>query len=81
MQRSVTRKGSRFSGDRPQARERPWLPHPRLIEDDYTITDAVVVGTLLNSLLRHGDRVTIAYTDATGTVQQVAVTLAAGPAA
>jgi alpha-L-arabinofuranosidase len=51
---------SRFSGDRPQARERPWLPHPRLIEDDYTITDAVVVGTLLNSLLRHGDRVTVA---------------------
>ena len=51
---------NRFSGDRPQARETPWLPHPRLIEDDYTITDAVVVGTLLNSLLRHGDRVTVA---------------------
>jgi alpha-N-arabinofuranosidase len=32
----------------------------RLIEDDYTITNAVVVGTFLNSLLRHGDRVTIA---------------------
>jgi alpha-N-arabinofuranosidase len=37
-----------------------WAPKPRLIEDEYTITDAVVVGTLLNSLLRHGDRVTVA---------------------
>ena len=26
----------------------------------YNVTDAVVVGTLLNSLLRHGDRVKIA---------------------
>ena len=37
-----------------------WEPQPRLIEDEYTVTDAVVVGTLLNSLLRHGDRVTVA---------------------
>jgi alpha-L-arabinofuranosidase len=51
---------SRFAGDGPQPPERPWLQHPRLIEDDYSITDAVVVGTLLNSLLRHGDRVTVA---------------------
>jgi alpha-L-arabinofuranosidase len=50
----------RFSGDGPQRVDAAWLPHPRLIEDDYTITDAVVVGTLLNSLLRHGDRVTAA---------------------
>jgi len=50
----------RFSGDGPQPRDTPWLQHPRLIEDDYTITDAVVVGTFLNSLLRHGDRVTVA---------------------
>lgn len=34
--------------------------HPRVIEDTYNVTDAVVVGTLLNSLLRHGDRVKIA---------------------
>ena len=33
---------------------------PRLIEDIYSLTDAVVVGTLLNSLLRHADRVKIA---------------------
>lgn len=50
----------RFSGDGPQPAGIPWEKHPRLIEDDYTVTDAVVVGTLLNSLLRHGDRVTVA---------------------
>jgi alpha-L-arabinofuranosidase len=33
---------------------------PRLLEDIYSLTDAVVVGTLLNSLLRHADRVTMA---------------------
>lgn len=37
-----------------------WREHPRVIEDHYNVTDAVVVGTLLNSLLRHGDRVKIA---------------------
>ncbi|MGN8025319.1 arabinosylfuranosidase ArfA [Microbacterium sp. 22242] len=37
-----------------------WHEHPRLIEDVYSVTDAVVVGTLLHSLLRHGDRVKIA---------------------
>jgi alpha-N-arabinofuranosidase len=37
-----------------------WVEHPRVIEDEYNVTDAVVVGTLLNSLLRHGDRVGIA---------------------
>ena len=37
-----------------------WEQHPRLIEDTYSVTDAVVVGTLLNSLLRHADRVNIA---------------------
>ena len=37
-----------------------WIDAPRLIEDEYSVTDAVVVGTLLNSLLRHGDRVTVA---------------------
>jgi alpha-N-arabinofuranosidase len=51
---------SQFSGDGPQPKGAAWVPQPRLIEDEYTITDAVVVGTLLNSLLRHGDRVTVA---------------------
>jgi len=37
-----------------------WRRAPRLCEDDYTSTDAVVVGSLLITLLRHGDRVAIA---------------------
>ena len=37
-----------------------WRQAPRLIEDEYTVTDAVVVGTYLISLLRHADRVGIA---------------------
>ncbi len=50
----------RFGGDGPKSSAVEWKPQPRLIEDEYTVTDAVVVGTLLNSLLRHGDRVTVA---------------------
>jgi alpha-N-arabinofuranosidase len=37
-----------------------WPVAPRLIEDEYTLADAVVVGNLLISLLRHSDRVTVA---------------------
>lgn len=37
-----------------------WPEHPRLIEDEYTVTDAVVVGSLLISLLRNADRVSMA---------------------
>jgi alpha-N-arabinofuranosidase len=37
-----------------------WSFAPRLCEDDYTITDAVVVGSLLITLLRHVDRVAVA---------------------
>ena len=47
---------SRYHADPPTE----WREAPRLIEDEYSVTDAVVVGTLLNSLLRHGDRVTVA---------------------
>ncbi|GAA4267629.1 alpha-N-arabinofuranosidase [Frondihabitans peucedani] len=46
--------------DQPHKVSAGWREHPRLIEDAYNVTDAVVVGTLLNSLLRHGDRVSIA---------------------
>lgn len=48
--------------DQPHVIERAgiWREHPRIIEDEYSVTDAVVVGTLLNSLLRHGDRVKVA---------------------
>lgn len=37
-----------------------WPIAPRLLEDTYTVADAVVVGNLLISLLRHADRVTSA---------------------
>jgi len=37
-----------------------WPVAPRLLEDIYTVADAVVVGNLLISLLRHADRVTAA---------------------
>jgi alpha-N-arabinofuranosidase len=37
-----------------------WPIAPRLLEDSYTVADAVVVGGLLISLLRHSDRVTAA---------------------
>ncbi|MBC7276381.1 alpha-N-arabinofuranosidase [Nocardioides sp.] len=48
------------SEDQPDQVKKEWREHPRLIEDEYSVTDAVVVGSLLNSLLRHGDRVRIA---------------------
>jgi alpha-L-arabinofuranosidase len=37
-----------------------WIEAPRLLEDEYSVTDAVVVGSLLISLLRHCDRVSMA---------------------
>ncbi|MER5602551.1 alpha-N-arabinofuranosidase [Streptomyces sp. NPDC002265] len=37
-----------------------WPEAPRLLEDNYSVTDAVVSGSLLIALLRHADRVTVA---------------------
>lgn len=37
-----------------------WPVAPRLLEDSYTVLDAVVFGNLLISLIRHADRVTAA---------------------
>ena len=34
-----------------------WPEAPRLLEDNYSVTDAVVVGSLLISILNHADRV------------------------
>lgn len=34
-----------------------WPVAPRILEDSYSVSDAVVVGSLLMSLLRHADRV------------------------
>ena len=47
-------------GSRTTARNRAGHSAPRLIEDRYSVTDAVVVGNLLISLLRHADRVAVA---------------------
>jgi alpha-N-arabinofuranosidase len=46
---------SRFTGEQ----NLEFASAPRLIEDVYSVTDAVVVGNLLISLLRHADRVKI----------------------
>ncbi|MEV6283154.1 alpha-N-arabinofuranosidase [Kribbella sp. NPDC051770] len=47
---------SRLTDGDPEA----WEVAPRRIEDEYNVTDAVVVGNLLISLLRHSDRVAVA---------------------
>ncbi|GAA3447838.1 alpha-N-arabinofuranosidase [Planomonospora venezuelensis] len=46
---------------RPMEEEaRPWERAPRLLENTYSLTDAVAVGGMLIALLRHADRVKIA---------------------
>lgn len=53
----------RYEADEAAARDaataahRPWPVAPRLLEDVYSVADAVVVGSLLITLLRHADRV------------------------
>ncbi|HAM25854.1 MAG TPA: alpha-L-arabinofuranosidase, partial [Microbacteriaceae bacterium] len=37
-----------------------WPKAPRLLEDVYSVADAVVLGSLMISLLNHADRVTSA---------------------
>lgn len=44
----------------PEEDHRGWTRAPRIVEDEYTVEDAVAVGNLLISLLRHSDRVEIA---------------------
>ena len=46
--------------DKPDVLRGGWPEAPRLIEDEYTVTDAVVVGSLLIALIRHADRVSMA---------------------
>jgi alpha-N-arabinofuranosidase len=48
-----------FQSDYAAAPPRDWESAPSLIEDTYSAADAVVVGSLLMSLLRHADRVKI----------------------
>ncbi|MEJ3747620.1 alpha-N-arabinofuranosidase [Actinomycetes bacterium KLBMP 9797] len=44
----------------PHPKHEPWTVAPRLLEDVYSVTDAVVVGSLLITLMRHSDRVAAA---------------------
>ncbi len=60
---STCRSTSGTSGTRAGSAARSsldWAEAPRLIEDTYSVVDAVVVGSLLITLLRHADRVRIA---------------------
>jgi alpha-N-arabinofuranosidase len=57
-----------------------WDVAPRRIEDEYTVTDAVVVGNLLISLLRHSDRVAIACLAQLSNVIAPIMTEPGGPA-
>ncbi|WP_049580648.1 alpha-N-arabinofuranosidase [Streptomyces sp. SBT349] len=43
-----------------EGRGEDWAEAPRLLEDNYSVTDAVVFGSLLIALLRHADRVKVA---------------------
>ena len=49
-----------FHSREADAKAEPWQVGPRLLEDVYTFEDALVVGCMLNSLIRHADRVSIA---------------------
>lgn len=57
-----------------------WPQAPRLLEDVYTVLDAVVVGSLLISLLKHADRVTSASLAQLVNVIAPIVTEPGGPA-
>jgi alpha-N-arabinofuranosidase len=49
-----------YMGRHQRATQGEWLHAPRLCEDAFTITDAVVVGSLLMTLVRHSERIGIA---------------------
>lgn len=49
-----------FHSNDSDRKQSPWTVAPPLLEDHYTFEDALVVGTLLITLLKHADRVKIA---------------------
>ncbi|MDQ0989592.1 alpha-N-arabinofuranosidase [Streptomyces sp. V3I7] len=67
---------SRFGGES----SLQWQPVPELIEDVYDVTDAVVVGSLLITLLRHADRVGVACQAQLANVIGPIMTRPGGPA-
>jgi alpha-L-arabinofuranosidase len=46
--------------DRTQLKDHPWQVAPPLCEETYTLEDALVVGCMMITLLKHADRVRIA---------------------
>ena len=65
-----------FSG----AQDQGWDQAPELIEDVYDVADAVVVGDLIITLLRHADRVAVACQAQLVNVIAPILTLPGGPA-
>lgn len=49
-----------IEGSNALMREHPWQQAPSLIDDVYTVEDALVVGCLLITLMKHADRVKMA---------------------
>lgn len=49
-----------YCADQEAMESSPWKTNPQLLEDIYTITDAVVFGSMLITILKHADRVKIA---------------------
>jgi alpha-N-arabinofuranosidase len=49
-----------FHSNEADRQNEPWQIGPHLLEDVYTMEDALVVGCLINTLLRHADRVKVA---------------------
>jgi alpha-N-arabinofuranosidase len=64
----------------PQDLDRGWTAAPPLIEDTFTAMDAVVVGDLLITLLRHADRVGVACQAQLANVIGPIRTITGGPA-
>ncbi len=48
------------AGDNDTMKNRPWQIAPALLEDHYTFEDALLVGLMLITLIRHSDRVKMA---------------------
>lgn len=49
-----------FHSNTQDAKIEPWSVAPPQLEDVYTFEDALLVGSMLNTMLRHADRVKIA---------------------
>ncbi|TFH06418.1 MAG: alpha-N-arabinofuranosidase [Spirochaetales bacterium] len=49
-----------FHSNQADKKIEPWIVGPPQLQDVYTMEDALVVGCMLNSLIRHADRVKIA---------------------